>query len=81
MRKVANLMLIACLVVVFTACESRTDRTGSGGVILSITDFDGLPISSAVNSVTDFLQVEEISIANVAANPIVIAPKVSHSIL
>lgn len=69
MRKVANLMLIACLVVVFAACESRTDRTGSGGVLLSITDFDGLPISSAVNSSGGFLQIEEISISNVAANP------------
>ena len=26
MRKVANLLLIVCLVVVFTACESRTDQ-------------------------------------------------------
>jgi len=72
MRKVANILLIACLVVVFTACESRTDRTDSGGVLLSITDFDGLPIALGVNSALaggGFVQVEEIRVANVAANP------------
>ena len=69
MRKVANLLLIVCLVVVFTACESRTDRTDSGGVLLSITDFDGLPIAVGVNSSGGFVTVEEINVANVAANP------------
>ena len=72
MRKVANLLLIACLVVVFTACESRTDRTGSGGVVLSISDFDGLPIASSVNSAlagSGFLQIDTISVQNLAASP------------
>lgn len=69
MRKVANLLLIVCLVVVFTACESRTDRTDSGGVLLSVTDFDGLPIAVSVNSTSGFVTVEDINVANVAANP------------
>jgi len=69
MRKVANLLLIVCLVVVFTACESRTDRTDSGGVLLSITDFDGLPIAVSVNTTGGFVQVESVTIANVSANP------------
>ena len=71
MRKVAQLLLIVCLVVVFTACESRTDRTDSGGVLLSITDFDGLPIAIGVNSAlaSGFVQVDEFRVANVAANP------------
>jgi hypothetical protein len=69
MRKVANLLLTVCLVVVFSACESRTDRTDSGGVLLSITDFDGLPISVSVNSTSGFVIVEEIKIANIPANP------------
>ena len=71
MRKVANILLVVCLVVVFTACESRTDRTDSGGVLLSITDFDGLPIAVSVNSAlaSGFVQVDEVKVANVAANP------------
>ena len=71
MRKVANLLLIVCLVVVFTACESRTDRTDSGGVLLSISDFDGLPIAVSVNAAlaAGFVQIEEVIVENVAANP------------
>ena len=69
MRKVANLLLIVCLVVVFTACESRTDRTDSGGVLLSITDFDELPIAVSVNSTGGFVIVGEVNVANVSANP------------
>lgn len=69
MRKVANLLLIVCLVVVFTACESRTDRTDSGGVLLSITDFDGLPIAVSVNTTGGFVQIETVTVQNVAANP------------
>ena len=69
MRKVANLLLIVCLVVVLTACESRTDRTDSGGVLLSISDFDGLPIAVNVNSTGGFVQVEDVTIDNVPANP------------
>lgn len=71
MRKVANILLIVCLVVVFTACESRTDRTDSGGVLLSIADFDGLPIAVNVNAAlaSGFVQVETLSVQNVSANP------------
>ncbi len=71
MRKVANLLLIVCLVVVFTACESRTDRTDSGGVLLSISDFDGLPIAVSVNEAlaSGFVQIEDLTVQNVSANP------------
>ena len=72
MRIVAKIMLLICLVVVFTACESRTDRSDGGGVLLSITDFDGLPISASVSGVLaggGFLQIEEVVISNVAKNP------------
>lgn len=73
MRTVANILLIICLVAALSACESRTDRTDGGGVLLSITDFDGLPIQVSVNgtlSVGGFVQVEEIIVSNVAKNPV-----------
>jgi hypothetical protein len=72
MRTFANILLITCLVVAVTGCESRTDRTDGGGVLLSITDFDGLPIAVSVNatlSAGGFVQVEEIVISNVPKNP------------
>ncbi len=72
MRTVANILLITCLVVAVSGCESRTDRTDGGGVLLSISDFDGLPIAVSVNatlSAGGFVQVEEIIISNVPKNP------------
>lgn len=73
MRTVAKVLLIICLVVAVTACESRTDRTDGGGVLLSISDFDGLPISVSVNgtlAVGGFVQVEEIIVDNIPKNPV-----------
>jgi hypothetical protein len=48
-------------------CESRTDKS-EGGVILSVSDFDGLPATVSVN-LTDFLQIEQIEIQNIPKNP------------
>jgi hypothetical protein len=72
MRTVANILLIICLVVAVTACESRTDRTDGGGVLLSISDFDGLPILESVNATLaagGFVQIGEVTITNVVKNP------------
>lgn len=72
MRTVANLLLIICLAVAVTACESRTDRTDGGGVLLSVSDFDGLPIAVSVNgtlAVGGFVQIEEIIVENIPKNP------------
>jgi len=63
-------VLCACaLAVGFIGCETRTDTTAGGGVILSITDFDGLPIAFQLNSGGDFLQIGEISVENVPVDP------------
>ncbi len=70
-RTTKNLAAIF-LLVVFTACEARTDRTDSGGVLLSITDFDGLPVAVSVNltvSTEGFVTVGEFEIENVPVNP------------
>lgn len=67
--KAVKLILISLLVIGLAGCESRTDRTDGGGVILSITNFDGLPISVAVNLTNGFVQVEEIVITNVIKDP------------
>ena len=44
MKTTMRLILVAVVAVTVIACETSTDRTDSGGVLLSISDFDGLPI-------------------------------------
>jgi hypothetical protein len=67
--KAARLFLVGLLAVGLLGCESRTDRTDSGGIILSISDFDGLPIAVAVNSNAGFVQVEEIQVSSIIKDP------------
>ena len=50
MAKLAQSGLLAVLMLAAVSCESRTDRQDDGGVILSFTDFDGLPAGVSVNS-------------------------------
>lgn len=70
--KSIKVVALSVLVLGLLGCESRTDRADGGGVLLSITDFDGLPISLAVNSSGGFLQVAEIQIQSVIKNPDII---------
>ncbi len=67
--KATRTIALGFLVASLLGCESRTDRTDGGGILLSISDFDGLPISMAVNSSDGFLQVGEIQITSVIKNP------------
>lgn len=67
--KAKRFMAFGLLAASLLACQSRTDQTDGGGVLLSITDFDGLPIAMSVNSAGGFLQVEEIQVTNVIKNP------------
>lgn len=72
MRRVAHIMLMISLVAALTACESRTDKTDGGGVLLSISDFDGLPIAVGVNATLaagGFVQIEELTIENIPKQP------------
>ena len=70
--KPTRFIALGLLAVSLLGCEGRTDRTDGGGVLLSISDFDGLPILLAVNSVDptfSFLQIGEVQITNVVKNP------------
>lgn len=71
MRRVANFILIICLVAWVAGCEGRTDRTDGGGVLLSISDFDGLPIGVSVNSAASvgFVQIDEVVVQNIPKDP------------
>lgn len=65
-KKVGTLLCLLALVGVL-GCESRTDES-TGGVILSISDFDGLPLLISVNNPAQ-LSIDSITIQNLPVNP------------
>jgi hypothetical protein len=69
MKKLISLSIVTILAMGLAACESRTDRTDSGGVLLSVSDFDGLPLRVGVNAAGAILQVDEFTIENIAKDP------------
>lgn len=60
--------LIALIVpLAVGGCRSRTDRS-EGTVLLSVTDFSGLPASVSLRSATSF-QIDRVTLRNVAKDP------------
>lgn len=68
MNRLVRSVLFGALMVGALSCEARTDRTDTGGVLLTISDFDGLPIAASVND-SAFVQVDSLTVQNVLLNP------------
>ena len=70
MRRLLSVLSLTGLVVVW-GCEARTDKTDGGGVVLSVSDFDGLPAEVSVNllALVGFLSIGEITIENHVKDP------------
>lgn len=67
MFKAKGILLCLVALLALSGCESRTDRS-EGGVLLSITDFDGLPVRVNVNTTAALVQLGSITIQNVPKN-------------
>lgn len=70
--KLWSSVAVTLLIVGLPACSSKTPHgVEQSGVILSITDFDGLPIQVSVNAVAPggFLQIDTLVLQNIAADP------------
>ena len=69
MKLTNRLLTLGILALALGACSSGDlSKTDSGGVTLSITDFDGLPISVSASS-GDLAQIGSLTVSNVAVNP------------
>lgn len=68
MNRILKLCLALTALVALTGCDSRTDKAGTGGVTLSLSRFDGLPVSASVNG-PGFVVIGEVDISNVPLNP------------
>jgi hypothetical protein len=69
MRTMIRSGLVALLAIGLLSCESRTDKTDGGGVLLSISAFNGLPVTFSMNSDGTLVQIDNLTIRNVAKNP------------
>ncbi len=66
------LLAIALVGLIVTACSSsRTDKADTGGVLLSISDFDGLPVQVSVTLATGvgLISVEQLTVQNLPLDP------------
>ncbi|KAB2958842.1 MAG: hypothetical protein F9K16_12960 [Thermoanaerobaculia bacterium] len=68
MNRFVKMFALTLVAVAALGCEGRTDKVDAGGVILSVTDFDGLPISISASGSFPLVQVESITVSNVARN-------------
>jgi hypothetical protein len=66
-RTLASVSILSLFALAWAGCESRTDQTDSGGVLLSVTDFDELPVSIGV--LNGPVPIGEVTIENVPVNP------------
>src|SRR5687767_5039090 len=67
MKRTGTLLFLVVLVLALGSCRSRTDRS-EGSVILSVSDFDGLPVVVNVGAGGP-TQIEEITLSNIAKDP------------
>lgn len=67
MRRFLHIAAIGLLALGTIACESRTDESDSG-LILSISDFNGLPVRVSVNAAGGLVQVESLTLQAIVAN-------------
>lgn len=68
MIRVVKTLFSLALILSVAACETRTEKTDGGGVILSISNFDGYPLVVSVNGTT-LVQVDSLTISNTPKIP------------
>ena len=64
--------LVLVLLSSLFGCDSRTEKQETGGVILTISDFDGFPIQVSVNTTllgSGLVQVGVFTLQNIATDP------------
>ncbi|HEV8632149.1 MAG TPA: hypothetical protein VGV61_17680 [Thermoanaerobaculia bacterium] len=69
MKKLARSGLVALVAIGLLSCESRTDRRDTGGVLLVVSTFNGLPTSVSMNTTGNQVQAGSITIRSVLENP------------
>lgn len=69
MNRTQRLLTLGSLVLTMWGCQSRTDKTDGGGVLLSISDFDGLPVSVSASDPDELVQIGQVTVSNITKDP------------
>lgn len=71
MRHHARIAALALTVVAVLGCDARTSKTDDGGIILSISNFNGLPtvISASASAAAGAFRIGSISVQSIIKNP------------
>ena len=68
MNRIQKTLALSCLALAFAGCESSTDKVDAGGVLLSISNFDGLPGFVSVSASGGVATIGSITVQNIAKN-------------
>ena len=73
-KNIRRSLILVVLVVAALGCETTIDKTDAGGVLLSVTDFDELPLSISINGSPEepfsgFVQFGEVELSNIPKDP------------
>lgn len=69
MKRMIKTLALTCAALAFVGCESRTDKVDGGGVLLSLSDFDGLPVVVSASGDCCNVAVDEMTLQNVVKDP------------
>ena len=69
MNRMIKTLALTCAALAFVGCESRTDKVDGGGVLLSLSDFDGLPVVVSASGDCCSVAVESMTLQSVIKNP------------
>ena len=69
MNRMIKTLALTCAALAFVGCESRTDKVDGGGVLLSLSDFDGLPVVVSASGDCCNVAVESMTLQSILKNP------------
>src|SRR6187455_96410 len=69
MNRIHKTLALSCFALALAGCESRTDKVDGGGVLLSLSDFDGLPIIISASGDCCQVGVGTMTLTSIAKNP------------
>jgi hypothetical protein len=73
MNRKGTILILAVLCTALLGCPQSVSRTDGGGVLLTITGFDGIPVTVSVNTAVDsngsLVQIGTISLGLIVKNP------------